>query len=148
MSSALLISKNKGRRWYIIDENMLYTVSADYCYFVIVQVSLISTARHGPYTRRIQKLQCQWWRCQWYSSKTGLFWFFIIFLDFNLFTIIGTSGRAWCRNEGKYGTATDIVFTPTKNIYDIVTSDLLISWQINCQTKVSQSRDGLKENCQ
>ena len=65
-----------------------------------------------------------------------LFWFFIIFLDFNLFTIIGTSGRAWCRNEGKYGTATDIVFTPTKNIYDIVTSDLLISWQINCQTKV------------
>ena len=117
-------------------KHVTYTVSADYCYFVIVQVSLISTARHGPYTRRIQKLQCQWWRCQWYSSKTGLFWFFIIFLDFNLLTIIGTSGRAWCRNEGKYGTATDIVFTPTKNIYDIVTSDLLISWQINCQTKV------------
>lgn len=57
--------------YYWWKQNLLYTVRADYCYFVIVQVSLISTARHGPYTRRIQKLQCQWWRCQWYSSRSA-----------------------------------------------------------------------------
>ena len=136
------------------------TKRADYCYFVIVQVSLISTARHGPYTRRIQKRQCQWWLCQWHSSKIFSSSSSNVFMVsiFYSFTGIRTSG-IWGKsrgNNGKYGTTSVLsprnrfmiftVFLPSwggksgENLphYDILTFSIV---QINrCNVYFTQSQ--------